>query len=164
MSANSESLATPRGSYRPTQGTRGAFVDSRGVRWDTNHPDYVGYLTKKSRWMGEWRRRFFILKGSKMFFAKDEESTPHGMIDLVDCVRAKPAQDNTSRRSFAFEIVLKDQRFVMCAESSEEQMKFLQFIGRALERHSSVAQLDEVEKSTAQGQPQDQTDVADVAP
>lgn len=49
---------------------RGAFVDPKGVRWDTNEADYEGWLSKKSKWMGEWRRRYFILKGSKLFFSK----------------------------------------------------------------------------------------------
>jgi hypothetical protein len=49
---------------------RGAYVDKIGVRWDTNDPDYEGWLTKKSKWLGEWRRRYFILKGSKLFFCR----------------------------------------------------------------------------------------------
>ena len=50
--------------------SRGAFTDERGVRWDANNGDYEGYLYKKSQWLGEWRKRYFILKGSKLFFAK----------------------------------------------------------------------------------------------
>jgi hypothetical protein len=49
---------------------RGGFVDSKGVRWDPNNSDYEGFLSKKSRWMGEWRKRYFILKGSKLFYSK----------------------------------------------------------------------------------------------
>jgi hypothetical protein len=30
---------------------RGAFVDTRGVRWDPNDADYEGILFKQSRWM-----------------------------------------------------------------------------------------------------------------
>jgi hypothetical protein len=30
---------------------RGAFVDTRGVRWDPNDADYEGILYKQSRWM-----------------------------------------------------------------------------------------------------------------
>ena len=28
---------------------RGAFVDKKGVRWDTNESDFEGWLTKKSK-------------------------------------------------------------------------------------------------------------------
>lgn len=31
---------------------RGAYIDEKGVRWDTNDADFEGYLTKKSKWMG----------------------------------------------------------------------------------------------------------------
>jgi hypothetical protein len=35
------------------------------------HAHYTtGWLTKQSSWLKEWRRRYFILKGSKLFFAK----------------------------------------------------------------------------------------------
>ena len=67
--------------------SRGAFVDPKGVRWDTNDADYEGYLCKQSRWVRgtkiltthfnikiwayeEWRKRYFILKGSKVFYSK----------------------------------------------------------------------------------------------
>lgn len=31
--------------------SRGAFIDSKGVRWDTNDADYEGFLSKQSRWV-----------------------------------------------------------------------------------------------------------------
>lgn len=34
----------------------------------------------------EWRKRYFILKGTKLFFAKTAMLPPHGMIDLAECV------------------------------------------------------------------------------
>jgi hypothetical protein len=34
-----------------TAGLRGAYVDSKGVRWDTNDADFEGYLYKQSRWV-----------------------------------------------------------------------------------------------------------------
>jgi hypothetical protein len=88
-------------------------------------------MSKRSRWMGgssvdsivdfrrisavffvvviEWRKRYMILKGTKVFFSKvctrnmylliglltpiigsqDAASAPHGIIDLVDCVSVK---------------------------------------------------------------------------
>jgi hypothetical protein len=63
--------------------SRGAYVDAKGVRWDTNDADFEGYLYKQSRWVRgecilnlflspsiEWRKRFLILKGSKIFFSR----------------------------------------------------------------------------------------------
>ena len=50
--------------------SRPAFVDQNGIRYDTNNPDFEGWLTKQSAWLKDWRRRYFILKGSKLFFAR----------------------------------------------------------------------------------------------
>lgn len=30
---------------------RGAYIDTKGVRWDPNDADFEGYLYKQSRWM-----------------------------------------------------------------------------------------------------------------
>ena len=30
---------------------RGAYVDAKGIRWDTNDADVEGYLFKQSRWV-----------------------------------------------------------------------------------------------------------------
>lgn len=68
---------------------RGAYVDAKGVRWDTNDADFEGYLSKQSKWVKEWRKRYFVLKGSKLFFCKSQYAAPHGILDLVDCVSAK---------------------------------------------------------------------------
>ena len=34
------------------------------------------FLTKQSAWLKDWRRRYFILKGSKLFFAKVRAAPP----------------------------------------------------------------------------------------
>lgn len=61
--------------------SRPAYTDpSTQIRYDTSAGDYEGYLTKQSAWLKDWRRRYFILKGSKLFFAKGEGGAPHGMI------------------------------------------------------------------------------------
>ena len=34
-----------------TMPLRGAYLDSKGVRWDTNNADFEGELMKQSRWV-----------------------------------------------------------------------------------------------------------------
>ena len=116
---------------------RGAFVDKNNVRWDPNDADKEGWLGKKSRWLGDWRERFFVLKGSKLFFCKNERDAPHGMINLVDCVSAKDAGDK-AQRPFALELILRDERFFVCAESEEQKASWLKSICRCIEKHSAV--------------------------
>ncbi len=114
--------------------TRGAFVDpSSGIRWDTNGGDNDGWLSKKSKWLGEIRSRFFILKGSKLFFSEDERKAPHGMIDLVDCVSVKPHGDNST-----IEIATRLQVFVLMADSPEARDRWVKSIDAAIIRQSSL--------------------------
>ena len=40
-----------RAFYRMAAALRGAFVDEKGVRWDTNDADFEGFLHKKSKWV-----------------------------------------------------------------------------------------------------------------
>lgn len=50
---------------------RPAFHDQKnGVSYDCNNPDHAGWLRKESAWLKDWRPRFFVLKGSNLFFAK----------------------------------------------------------------------------------------------
>ncbi len=59
--------------------TRPPYFDpNTGQRFDTSNPTMQGYLTKQSAWLKDWRRRFFILKNSKLFFSKSEYGAPHG--------------------------------------------------------------------------------------
>ena len=117
----------------------GAFVDKNNVRWDPNEPDKEGFLSKKSRWVGDWRERFFVLKGSKLFFFKTgtDREAPHGMINLVDCLSAKTADDK-AKRAHSLELVLKDERFFLSADSAVQAAWWLESIKKSIEKHSSV--------------------------
>lgn len=107
---------------------RPAFVDSKGCRWDANHPEYEGWLTKKSRWLMQWRKRYFILKGSKMFFARDATSAPHGMINIVDCVKVESLDEKTTWKRFSLRIVLRDEEFHLFAESEEMMNHWIRLV------------------------------------
>ena len=72
---------------------RPAYIDPQtGERYDTNNPSITGWMMKQSMWLKDWRRRFFLLKGSKLFFCKNEFCSPHGMIDLSTCLTVKSAE------------------------------------------------------------------------
>ena len=106
------------------------------------------FLTKQSAWLKDWRRRYFILKGSKLFFAKvraaraarrarrsasfhfraalrfsraqTENSTPHGMIDLASCMTVKSAEYKAHKRN-ALEVSTPDTTFLMFADTEKEK-------------------------------------------
>lgn len=117
---------------------RRPYVDNAtGIRYDTSSPDFEGFLTKQSAWLKDWRRRYFILKGSKLFFSKTESSTPHGMIDLASCMTVKSAEYKAHKRN-ALEVSTPDTTFLMYADSEKEKDDWIGAIGRAIVRCSST--------------------------
>mmetsp|Transcript_10173 Transcript_10173/g.10643 ORF Transcript_10173/g.10643 Transcript_10173/m.10643 type:complete len:145 (+) Transcript_10173:26-460(+) len=116
---------------------RGAYTDSKGIRWDPNDADYEGILYKQSRWMREWRSRYFILKGSKIFYAKSSTVTPHGVIDLIDCLSVK-STDLKTKKKYSFEICTNEEVIQMYADSEEERNGWITAIQKAIFKHSSM--------------------------
>jgi hypothetical protein len=64
--------------------------------------------------MQDWRRRYFILKGSRLFFAKTPYEAPHGMIDLSRCTTVKSA-DIKAHKKHSFEISTPDTTYLLYA-------------------------------------------------
>jgi len=87
-------------------------------------------LTKRSKWLLQWRRRYFILKGSKIFFAKDGSSPPHGMINIVDCISVEELKDPW--RKNCMKITLRDEEFLVFSDSVEIMNHWIRLIKRFL--------------------------------
>ena len=124
---------------------RGGYLDARGVLWDPNEADMEGWLSKKSAWLGEWRARFFVLKGGKLFYCKSEIAAPHGMINLVDCISIRAVDERVAKKSFAFEVTLHDERFLLCSNSTQQQESWVTAIKKSILRHASIYLQDEDE-------------------
>lgn len=117
---------------------RPPYVDpTTGISYDTSNPIIEGWLTKRSMWLKDWRRRYFFLKDSKLFFAKGEFTPAHGMIDVSQCTTVKSAELK-ARRKFAIEVSTKDQTFYMCADSDKEKDDWIGAIGRSIVQSSST--------------------------
>ena len=110
---------------------------AEGASYDISNPDFQGFLTKRSMWLKEWRRRYFILKGNKLFFAKNSTDEPHGMIDLSECLTVKSAEEKTNKR-YCFEVATPESTFYMYAETEKEKDEWIGAIGRAIVRFSSA--------------------------
>ena len=116
--------------------TRGAYVDNRGITWDTNvATDYEGWIGKRSKWFGEWRNRYFLLIGARLFYAKDETTAPHGMIELIDCISATAGTNTTS---YIIEIKLKTTTLNVSTQSVKDQCEWIDAINKSLQKHSAI--------------------------
>ena len=99
--------------------------------------DYEGYLTKRSVWLKEWRRRYFVLSGDQLSFAEKPGRTPHGTIDLKDCLTVKSAEDKTKKK-YSFEVATPDSTYYLYAGSEKEKDEWIGAIGRAIVRSSGA--------------------------
>lgn len=103
---------------------------------DLSNPDYEGELTKRSVWLKEWRRRYFVLKGNKLYFCRAAREPAHGLIDLADCLTVKSAEEKTNKR-FCFEVATPDSTYYMYADTEQHKDEWIGAIGRAIVKFSS---------------------------
>eukprot|EP00980_Cylindrotheca_fusiformis_P002589 scaffold612_cov98-Cylindrotheca_fusiformis.AAC.3 len=128
-------MSAPR---RHHQLSRPPYVDpNTNIIYDTDNPEFQGYLTKQSMWLKDWRRRYFFLKGSKLFFGKNEYGGPHGMIDLAHCTTVKSA-DLKSKKRNSFEISTPEMTFLLYADTEQEKDDWIGRVGKAIVRCSST--------------------------
>jgi hypothetical protein len=117
---------------------RPPYIDQKtGERFEISNPTNEGWLTKRSAWLKDWRRRYFLLKGSKLFFAKGEFSAPHGMIDLGTCMTVKSAELKAGKKN-AIEVSTKEETFYMYADTEKEKDEWIGAIGRSIVQSSST--------------------------
>jgi len=94
----------------------------------------------------EWRRRYFILKGSKLFFAKNEYSAVHGMMDLAQCTTVKSA-DLKSKKQHSFEISTPETTYLLYADTESEKDDWIGRVGKAIVRCSRTYYQDGTNRS-----------------
>eukprot|EP01041_Mallomonas_annulata_P013156 gene13156-27826_t len=117
---------------------RPPYIDpATGTHYDCSNAIFEGYLTKQSAWLKDWRKRYFVLKGSRLFFAKTAYSAPHGMIDLSHCLTVKSA-DIKSKKKNSIEVSTADITFLMFADTEKEKDEWIGAIGRAIVQSSAT--------------------------
>ena len=102
---------------------RHPYIDpNTGLSLDTNHPTREGPMSKQSDWIKEWRKRYFILKDSRLFFSKGRFVHPHGVIDLTESrgVSAKRRTDSPTR-GYEFEVKTKGETWNLRCATSEDR-------------------------------------------
>jgi hypothetical protein len=145
-------------SYTSAAPSRPPYIDPETqIVYHCSNPEFEGYLTKQSMWLKDWRRRYFILSGSKLFFAKTPYSAPHGMIDLSTATTVKSA-DLKSRKKNSFEISTHDFTYLMYADSDKEKDDWIGSVGRAIVRASGTFLKKGVEESGDYGNSNDDDD------
>mmetsp|Transcript_3204 Transcript_3204/g.5507 ORF Transcript_3204/g.5507 Transcript_3204/m.5507 type:complete len:148 (+) Transcript_3204:96-539(+) len=102
-------------------------------------PDRSGWLTKQGEYIKTWRKRWFVLKGGKIFWFKSnvvtQESVPRGCIDVNKCLSIKGAED-TINKPCSFEISTHTESMFFIADTEKEKEDWINAVGRAIVKHS----------------------------
>mmetsp|Transcript_16537 Transcript_16537/g.56350 ORF Transcript_16537/g.56350 Transcript_16537/m.56350 type:complete len:151 (+) Transcript_16537:406-858(+) len=113
--------------------------------WDS--PERCGWLMKQGEVIKTWRKRWFVLKQGKIFWFKSDavtkDSVPRGILDVSKCLTVRGAED-TLNKATAFEISSRKESMYFIADSAREKEDWINSIGRAIVRHSSSLQEEEV--------------------
>lgn len=83
-----------------------------------------GWLNKRSAWVKDWRRRWVVLKGDRLFFHKEPGSEAHSAVDLSECVAARAAEEKLGKK-FGFEVTSLEAACYLQAESHAEMEQWL---------------------------------------
>mmetsp|Transcript_13392 Transcript_13392/g.22015 ORF Transcript_13392/g.22015 Transcript_13392/m.22015 type:complete len:121 (+) Transcript_13392:48-410(+) len=102
------------------------------------HPDDIikkGYLVKQSKFIREWRNRWFVLTPQYLcsFKAEGELRNPTEMVRLKECSTVKSADEDTGKEN-SFQVVTQDRVFYLIAPSAAEKEAWLGNIGRQMVR------------------------------
>jgi len=79
---------------------RRAYIERyTGRVYDTTNPVLSGWVTKQALWLKDWRHRYFILKGTRLFIAKSEFVAPHDMIEFSNSTKISIFMDDNKNNN-----------------------------------------------------------------
>nr|XP_008191096.1 PREDICTED: diacylglycerol kinase eta [Tribolium castaneum] len=90
-----------------------------------------GYLLKQTWSFQRWRRRYFKLKGRKLYYAKDTKAVIFDEIELTDLCLAECSTKNVNH---SFQVITPFRSLVLCAESRREMEDWLSALTAASQR------------------------------
>mmetsp|Transcript_19463 Transcript_19463/g.39245 ORF Transcript_19463/g.39245 Transcript_19463/m.39245 type:complete len:120 (-) Transcript_19463:188-547(-) len=100
-----------------------------------------GWLIKQSKFVKEWRRRWFVLTPQYMcsFKSQGELRGPTEAIRLRECSTVKSAEEDTGKEN-AFRVDSPERVFYLIADSSEEKEAWMGTIGRQMVRRTVMTE------------------------
>ncbi|CAH0557041.1 unnamed protein product [Brassicogethes aeneus] len=90
-----------------------------------------GYLLKQTWSFQRWRRRYFKLKGRRLYYAKDTKAVIFDEIELTDLCLAECSTKNVNH---SFQVITPFRSLVLCCESRREMEEWLGALTAASQR------------------------------
>uniref|UniRef100_A0A8C9SH29 Diacylglycerol kinase n=1 Tax=Scleropages formosus TaxID=113540 RepID=A0A8C9SH29_SCLFO len=76
-----------------------------------------GFLLKQTSSFQRWKKRYFKLRGRRLYYAKDAKSLIFDEVDLSD---ASVAESSTKNVNNSFTVITPFRRLILCAENRKE--------------------------------------------
>mmetsp|Transcript_25119 Transcript_25119/g.58337 ORF Transcript_25119/g.58337 Transcript_25119/m.58337 type:complete len:121 (+) Transcript_25119:104-466(+) len=94
-----------------------------------------GWMVKQSKYMKEWRKRYFVLTSQYICSFKDQGDirNPTEVIRLRECSTVKSADEDTGRDN-SFRVDTPDRVFWLIADNATEKESWIGHIGRQMVR------------------------------
>eukprot|EP01068_Selenidium_serpulae_P007489 Selendium_serpulae@DN4726_c0_g1_i3.p1 len=107
-------------------------------------PIKQGWLLKKSRYIGDWRRRWVVLTRSTICAYKNKGAyeKPTEIIFMNECNTVKSAEDDVHKEN-SFRVDAKDRIFYFVAEHAQDKESWIGHIGRQMVRPTVMTEYDD---------------------
>ncbi|GAM24802.1 hypothetical protein SAMD00019534_079770 [Acytostelium subglobosum LB1] len=112
--------------------------------------DREGWLTKQGGAIKTWKKRWFVLKGKKLYYFKsktDDEAT--GLIEFEPDSYVKEDRDKEKKKRFMFSLGTSRRVFYIFAESETDMKQWIESIKRNMEGGSAASTSPSVPKVPA---------------
>jgi hypothetical protein len=87
-----------------------------------------GWVSKQSRWLKVWRRRYACLYDTYLYISKTRDAKPHHVIDIFALANVKAADEITGKK-YSFQVTLTDgEVFSFFANSETDRLSWIQKI------------------------------------
>ena len=93
-------------------------------------PDKEGYLKKMGAVNKAWKKRYFILQGSNLFYFKKKGGQPLNSISIIDCFASPTPGDQTE---FTLQSLHFDRVFILKAENTNDRVDWIESISKAIQ-------------------------------
>jgi len=96
-------------------------------------PTREGFMTKKGEVVKNWKRRWFSLNGSMLFYYKKQgDATPAGWISVLDTQRFPECmRDPPAGQTYCFTITTPSREYFINAETGEDMYDWIQALRTA---------------------------------
>ncbi|KAG0232765.1 hypothetical protein BGW42_007925 [Actinomortierella wolfii] len=103
-----------------------------------------GYLLKLNNKYKTWRKKWFVLRGDKLTYYKNEkEYQPHGIIPLSTIIDSLQGDPISKSKQYCMRIVTAKRTFVCCAPDEDTLLRWLDALQVACVRVAQEERLEE---------------------